>query len=640
VGTKVVLKGRLREVQGLKNPGAFQQARHWAAEGIFRQVSVRQEGDFLALKGEEAYPLGERLRGGIRRLLKDRDEVTRSLYLAMLLGDQGEITPARRQAFSRTGTSHLLVINGLHLSMVAAAVYFLASWLLRRSAWLLLRVNIFRICTLLAAGAVAAYAWVAGGSPSTQRAEVMVLSYLLLVFLGRAREVWSALALAALVILTLSPLRLFAISFQLSFVAVTALILLVPQWAGEGLESEGPLSRYPDWLPRIIFRLKEWLFASAAASLATAPLVAFYFQVVSLLGWLVNVAAIPLVLGLALPLGEAAVLAQALHLSPVAEFFLTLGSFPLRWGYWAIEQTARLPGSALSVPTPAWYQVLLGYALICAIFLARKPMLRWGGALAAVAVLAGTVMIPRLSAPAHLEITCLDSRTGLDGVAVTPAGQRLVFSSAWEGWTGSSAGGGLGALPSYLHWRQFREVDLVLALGLNRRNAGELLTLARQFKVKGVWFRDLGDQGQVVLDLRNTLGDLGTPALSLERARPPTELGELSLAYPVLGEGRALGLLLAYEGRRVLIVPPRRLGEGEAVKLPNGPPPDVLVAPADWPNALVARLKPKALVTYGSGRRGRPKSAGEGTERYATGEGAVSVYLTAAGVKVEQWRGW
>ena len=50
--------------------------------------------------------------------------------------------------------------------------------------------------TAQAAGAVAAYAWLAGGSPSTQRAEVMVLSYLLLVFLGRAREVWSALALA------------------------------------------------------------------------------------------------------------------------------------------------------------------------------------------------------------------------------------------------------------------------------------------------------------------------------------------------------------------------------------------------------------------------------------------------------------
>ena len=92
-----------------------------------------------------------------------------------------------------------------------------------------MRINAVKIATLLAAIPVVFYAWVAGGSPSTQRAEVMVLAYLLLVFLGRPGEVWSALALAALIILSLAPLRLFAISFQLSFVAVAFLIYLVPR---------------------------------------------------------------------------------------------------------------------------------------------------------------------------------------------------------------------------------------------------------------------------------------------------------------------------------------------------------------------------------------------------------------------------
>ena len=123
----------------------------------------------------------------------------------MLLGDQGEITPEMRQNFARTGTSHLLVINGLHLGMVAVVTYFLSFWLLRRFPRLLLRINAVKIATLLAAIPVVFYAWVAGGSPSTQRAEVMVLAYLLLVFLGRPGEVWSALALAALIILSLSP---------------------------------------------------------------------------------------------------------------------------------------------------------------------------------------------------------------------------------------------------------------------------------------------------------------------------------------------------------------------------------------------------------------------------------------------------
>ena len=138
----------------------------------------------------------ERLREGLRRLLAPLDQTSRALYLALILGDQGHITPEMRQAFSRTGTSHLLAISGLHLGMVAGLGFLGAFWLLRCVPWLLLRLNAVKAATVLAAGPVVAYAWIAGGSPSTQRAEIMVLAYLVLVLAGRPREVPSALALA------------------------------------------------------------------------------------------------------------------------------------------------------------------------------------------------------------------------------------------------------------------------------------------------------------------------------------------------------------------------------------------------------------------------------------------------------------
>jgi competence protein ComEC len=383
VGTELVLKGRLRTPGVLKNPGTFDRPRYLAADRIFREVRLQERDHPVFLAATEGYPLGEKLRGGIRQLLKDLDpppkseglwplilsgirrplkdlaQPLRAIYLAMLLGDQGEITPEMRLEFARTGTSHLLVINGMHLGMVAAVTYVLSFWLLRRWAWLLLRINVVKAATLIAVFPVVAYAWVAGGSPSTQRAEVMVLAYLLLVFLGRPREVWSALALAALVILSLAPLRLFAISFQLSFAAVGAIIYLVPRLVRRAAPED------PDHPPslgaRIVFRGRDWLWVSAVATLATAPLVAFYFQVVSLLGILVNLVAIPLVLGLALPLGEAAVLAQALSLTPVAQFFLTLGQWPLWLGYQVITLGAGLPGSAITMPIPSWAQIAAYY---------------------------------------------------------------------------------------------------------------------------------------------------------------------------------------------------------------------------------------------------------------------------------------
>ena len=88
------------------------------------------------------------------------------------------------------------------------------------------------------------------------------------------------------------------------------------------------------------------------ATLATAPLVALYFQVVSLLGILVNLVAIPLVLLLALPLGEAAVISQAFSLTPVAQALLFVGKLPLWLGYQVIQWGAGVPGAPSSRPPP------------------------------------------------------------------------------------------------------------------------------------------------------------------------------------------------------------------------------------------------------------------------------------------------
>ncbi len=357
------------------------------------------------------------------------DPAVRAIYLAMLLGDQGEVTPAMRQNFARTGTSHLLVINGLHLGMVALVTYFLSFWLLRCFPRLLLRINAVKIATLLAAIPVVFYAWVAGGSPSTQRAEVMVLAYLLLVFLGRPGEVWSALALAALIILSLAPLRLFSISFQLSFAAVAFLIYLVPRLVRQPEDSklDHPVPRAAT---RLLYSIKEWFMVSVVATLATAPLVALYFQVVSLLGILVNLVAIPLVLLLALPLGEAAVISQALSLTPVAQALLFVGKIPLWLGYQAVQWGAGVPGSAITVPTPTWLMIGGYYAVLILVFYPRRTLLTWAGAMLSGVVLVGAIALPLATAPEALEVTCLDAYGGLEGVVVTPENRRLVVTAA------------------------------------------------------------------------------------------------------------------------------------------------------------------------------------------------------------------
>ncbi len=638
VGAGLVISGRLRPPGKLNNPGTFDRPRYLAADGIFREVRLSDPSHLIFLAATDAYPWGERLRGGIRQQLRGLDPTCRAIYLAMLLGDQGEITREMRRNFARTGTSHLLVINGLHLGMVAAVTFFLCFLLLRQFPWLLLRINAYKISTLVSAVPVVAYAWVAGGSPSTQRAEVMVLAYLLLVFLGRPGEVWSALALAALVILSLTPLRLFAISFQLSFVAVAALIYLVPR-----LVRVMPKPGWPTQgrMARVLFRAKEWMAVSLVATLATAPLVAAYFQIVSLLGFLVNLVAIPLFLILALPLGEAAVFAQALSLPAVAQALLALGKFPLLIGYQAVAWGAQVPGSAIIMPTPTWLEIGLYYLILFLIFAPRRTYLTWAGAGLASVVLITAAALPLATVPRALEVTCLDAYGGLRALAVSPENRRLAVSAAAPAWPGHPAPE-WGPLPGYCHWRQFRGLDLVLALNLNEDNAGEVRQLAEQFQVGSYWSGRRGREGPQFWDLRNYLGDRGAVPRSLERDQAPANLGGAALKYVSLGRDAGLALELAYQGRRVLLIPPGRELAGYNLPKAAGPL-EALVLPAELAdprgrNLLMASFKPRQVVIYGDSQALGATRTSWPVPCLYTREGAVSLYLADSGVTVRQWR--
>jgi len=641
VGTALVLGGRLLAPRLLKNPGSFDRPRYLAGDGIFRMVSLGDSGDLIILANAGAPPLGERLRGSIRGLLQELPPAPRAMYLAMLLGDQGEITPELRRAFSRTGTSHLLVINGMHLGAVALVAYFLCFWVLRRSPWLLLRLNAVKVSWVVAAVPVVAYAWMAGGSPSTQRAEIMVLAYLLLLFLGRPREVWSALALAALIILCLTPLRLYTASFQLSFAAVAAVLYFLPRWFSGAREDLSPIGWLRQWGKYLWLRGREVAAASLVATLATAPLVAAHFQVVSLLGAAVNLAAIPLVLLLALPLGEAAVLAQALHLAPVAQVLLSLGQIPLGLGYEVIAWAAGLPGSAFMVSTPTWLQIGAYFLLLLLLFPPRRQWWTWGGAVLAGLILMGTVAFPLVRPLQDLEVTCLDTGGGLAGVVVSPEGKRLVFSAPRTSWPGRR-GGGLSPLPGYLHWRQFQRLEQVMALGLAQGNAPELLALAQQFAVGQFWYGRRGPEGPDYDELINLLGDAGRSPRSLARGGPPPALGSVGLEYLNLSQEGMVALQLSYQGRQVLVLPPgHRLNPGE-LNLPPGSRLAALIIPGESARALdfqVKGLRPEIIVIYGSSKGALPAPGAQGGAGcHHTGEGAVSLRLSRAGAYVRQWR--
>lgn len=634
-GGEVIVRTALREFRDAHNPGAFQRSRYWASQEVFREARLKKPSDLCVLASAEPPSLRERLREGLRRRLASLDEITRSLYLALILGDQGEIGQDLRRAFSRTGTSHLLAISGLHLGMLAGLSFLAVFWLLRRFPRVLLRVNAIKVASLMAAGPMAVYAWIAGGSPATQRAEIMIIAYLLLVLAGRPREGPSALALAALIILVLSPLLLFSLSFQLSFVSVAALLYFWPRWVTRPDPEVRASGRGQQWGQWALFWSKGAFLTSLVATLATAPLVAASFHQVSVVGVLVNLAAIPLVSGLAVPAGLLALAAESLSFTPLAQGFLYLGQIPLKVAYAVISRVAALPGSAVILPTPGWLQIALYYGLALLLFPPRRTLKTWAAAALAGAILAASVAAPGIFRSQAGELMVLDSSAGLSGVLVSPDDRRLVLSGGWPTWPGGEAGS-VGPLPGYLHWRQFRHLDLVLALGLTSRSAPELLRVAQEFTASEAWFAG-GDRGEEVIALRNFLGDTGKPAKSLRPGEAPAALGALKLAYYALEEGRGVVLVVSLADRRLAIFPPARLESSPVDRIAAQGQVAALVVPRRPPLEWLSVLKPECVVIYGFADK-VPANPQTTAQFFYTREGAVTLKLAAAGLTVSQWR--
>lgn len=223
---------------------------------------------------------------------------------AMVAGDRSGITPGLRTAWSRSGLSHLLAVSGLHTGIVFALVNLMLWWLP-----LLRRGHLVR--NLLATAAIWLYVAAAGFPPSAVRAAVMCT--ILQFALATASEyvALNALAAAGFGMLLWNPAWLGDISFQLSFIAVAAILA----WGV-------PLCRRLRTRWRALNLLTDALVISLVAGAATAPLVSHTFGIVPLAGLAVNPAAI--LLGTVVVLGGAIwMLLPVTWLAPAFGFVLS-----------------------------------------------------------------------------------------------------------------------------------------------------------------------------------------------------------------------------------------------------------------------------------------------------------------------------
>lgn len=199
------------------------------------------------------------------------------LARGFVLGEDEAIDPATEEDFRRAGLSHLLAVSGQNVALLA-----LLAMPLLAALGMSLRVRLLWVL-----GLIALYVLLAGAGPSIQRAGVMGALSVLALLAGRRSSRLYALAVAAVVTLAIDPGIGADVGWQLSFAAVLGILALAQplcRWlVAQGLR--GPLGRV----------LAEGAAMTIAATVATAPLIAFHFGELSTTTLVANLLALPAV---------------------------------------------------------------------------------------------------------------------------------------------------------------------------------------------------------------------------------------------------------------------------------------------------------------------------------------------------------
>ena len=333
---------------------------------IYYELKANATNDWhLAAGARDRPPLTQRFLGwaqpALARGLPAEDEPLRLIW-AMTLGWRTAFTGDIGDPFLRAGTMHMFAIDGLRIALVSGMIITLLRVLQLSRA----------LCGAVCVPVIWFYSAATGWEPSAIRASVMMTIIIAGWALKRPSDLLNSLAAAAFIILAWNPLQLFQAGFQLSFLVVLTIALMLPPLndlidqllqfdplVPEALISKG--RRFRVWLLRHGLR---YLALSLAAWVGSLPLSAKYFNLFSPISPLANVVAVPLgVLALMSNLGS--LVCGAWY--PFATVLFNHSAWFFMLAMTRVSELAtRVPGAYWYVTAPSWTLIALYYLVVAA----------------------------------------------------------------------------------------------------------------------------------------------------------------------------------------------------------------------------------------------------------------------------------
>lgn len=371
VGTRISQLAQLLPPLGAAMPGAhdFGRAPWFAGIGAvgFGLGSPTIEPEGVQPLSVRFAVMVDHVRAGLaERIHRSLDGVTAAIAVALVSGDRASISPEVEESMRVSGLTHILSISGLHMALVAGTLFAIARGALALFPALALGWPIKSIASVLALAGSAFYLMLSGNDPPAQRSFIMIALVLIGVMVGRRALTLRTVAVAAVIMLLLSPIAILGAGTQMSFAATLALV-----GGYEAFSTSRLRLRSEGWRRWLIVVPLAFMAGTAATTLlagtATAPFGAYHFHRAATYGLLANLAAMPAVTFMVMPFGL------------IGMLLIPFGWDELAWPImgWGIEimvavsdWVASLPGADVPVTwvngtTLAW----LTLALLCACLL-------------------------------------------------------------------------------------------------------------------------------------------------------------------------------------------------------------------------------------------------------------------------------
>lgn len=404
---------RLRQPHGNVNPDGFDYELYLFEQGL-RATGYVRANDKPAPQlldqhaGHAVDRLRQRVRDGIDATV--RDPRAAGVLAALAVGDQSAIERDDWQLFRNTGVAHLMSISGLHVTMFAwvAGLAIVALW--RRSGRAVLWIPAQLAGRWGGLAAAAGYALFSGWGVPAQRTVWMLAVVTLLQLMGR-RWPWSLVLLAAAVVVSaLDPWALLQPGFWLSFMAVGLLMASEPGRVREAAPQA------PRWWQRGAAVVHGGLRTQVVATLGLTPLTLVFFQQVSLVGFVANLVAIPVVTLVITPLALLGTLLSPLWL---------LGAWVQEALASGLTLLGQVPGAVWLAPVaPLWAQL----AGLCAAALMVLPV-PWRVRLLALPLVMPLLLpVPEVPAEGQFELMAVDVGQGT-AVLVRTRRHLLVYDA-------------------------------------------------------------------------------------------------------------------------------------------------------------------------------------------------------------------